>query len=254
MLRMPTWTRRAPASTIRRPTHAWLCGVPSYVSRRSVWASNCRPVRSPYRSRSAPTAPTVPECSPPSSTGTFPARTVAFTRRSTSFRAGTGPARETGTSVETKIPARYGSILFSSSNSSMWEEASRMARGPLRVPVMYVVVMSTGNGITTKVAAFHDAYLPDIPPKVTEYGITLKTSSGAVGVRRAVRQILPRRRSPAQYRRPGRPRVPQQELQRSRAAVDVLLDGEEQVRPARIGGRDPGPAERLAGKAPAVLL
>jgi hypothetical protein len=58
----------------------------------------------------------------------------------------------------------------------MWAEASRMARGPFRVPVTYVVVMSTGNGITTKVAFFHDAYLPDIPPNVTEYGITVKPS------------------------------------------------------------------------------
>jgi hypothetical protein len=63
----------------------------------------------------------------------------------------------------------------------MWDEASRMARGPFRVPVMYVVVKSTGNGITTKVASFHDAYLPDIPPNVTEYGITVKTSCETVG-------------------------------------------------------------------------
>src|SRR3990170_1579408 len=106
----------------------------------------------------------------------------------------------------------------------MWEEASRMARGPLRVPVMYVVVMSTGNGITTKVASFHDAYLPDIPPNVTEYAITARTSCEAVGVR----QILPRRRSPAQYRLPGRSRVHQQKLKRTRAAIDVFLDGDEQ--------------------------
>jgi hypothetical protein len=46
---------------------------------------------------------------------------------------------------------------------------------------MYVVVMSTGNGITTKVASFHDAYLPDIPPNVTEYAITARTSCEAVG-------------------------------------------------------------------------
>jgi hypothetical protein len=50
----------------------------------------------------------------------------------------------------------------------MWEEASRMERGPFRVPAMYVVVKSTGKGITTKVASFHDAYLPEIPPNVTE--------------------------------------------------------------------------------------
>jgi hypothetical protein len=112
---------------------------------------------------------------------------------------------------------------------------------------MYVVVMSTGNGITTKVAAFHDAYLPDIPPNVTEYGITVKTSCETVGVRRAVRQILPRRRSPAQYRVPGRSRVLQQELQRTRAPVDVFLDGEEQVRAARGGDGDLRPAKRNAG-------
>jgi hypothetical protein len=50
----------------------------------------------------------------------------------------------------------------------MWEEASRMARGPFRVPAMYVVVMSIGKGTTAKVASFQDAYFPEIPPNVTE--------------------------------------------------------------------------------------
>src|SRR5512143_2010111 len=128
-----------------------------------------------------------------------------------------------------------------------------MARGPLRVPVMYVVVMSTGNGITTKVASFHDAYLPDIPPNVTEYGITVRTSCRTVGVW-PVRQILPRRRSPAQYRLPGRPRVPQLKLKRTRAAVDVFLEGEEQVRAAGGGDGDLLAAERHAGKTASFLL
>jgi hypothetical protein len=119
---------------------------------------------------------------------------------------------------------------------------------------MYVVVMSTGNGITTKVASFHDAYLPDIPPKVTEYGITVRTSCETVGVRRAVGVESPRRRSPAQYRLPGRSRVPQKKLQRTRAAIDVFLDGEEQVRAARGGDGNFLPAERHAGKSPPVLL
>src|SRR5512143_655734 len=129
-----------------------------------------------------------------------------------------------------------------------------MARGPLRVPVMYVVVMSTGNGITTKVASFHDAYLPDIPPNVTEYGITVRTSCETGGVRRAVRQILPRRRSPAQYRLPGRPRVPQQKLQGTRSAIDVFLEGEEQVRAATCVDGDLLPTKRHAGQATSVLF
>jgi hypothetical protein len=108
---------------------------------------------------------------------------------------------------------------------------------------MYVVVMSTGNGITTKVASFHDAYLPDIPPNVTEYAITARTSCKAVGVR----QILPRRRSLAQYRPPGGSRLPQQKLQRTRTAVDVFLDGEEQVRAAPGVDGELLPAKRHAG-------
>jgi hypothetical protein len=47
-----------------------------------------------------------------------------------------GPVVVMGISGVVKIPARYGSILFSSSKSSMWLEASRIARGPLRAPVM----------------------------------------------------------------------------------------------------------------------
>jgi hypothetical protein len=54
----------------------------------------------------------------------------------------------------------------------MCPDASITARGPLRVPDMYVVVMSIGNGITTNDELFHEEYLSGIPPKLTEYGFT----------------------------------------------------------------------------------
>jgi len=157
---------------MRRPTHAWFHCVPRYVSRRSACASNWRMVRSSYFFFRAETAPQVPECSPPRRMGNFPARITAFIRFSSSFSMAIGPVVSIGISVDTKMPARYGSILFSSSNSSMWPDASMIAPGPLRVPVTYVVVRSIGNGITTNDELFHVAYLSGIPPKLTEYGFT----------------------------------------------------------------------------------
>jgi len=104
MLRMPT----APASRRcrRSAPHA---GV--VVRRAEVLVPHVRvgveleDVSSPCFFRSAATAAAVPECSPPSRTGTFPALEIALTRRSTSFSAVTGPAVVAGISAETKIPS-----------------------------------------------------------------------------------------------------------------------------------------------------
>jgi hypothetical protein len=73
----------------------------------------------PYFFFNAATAAMDPECSPPRRTGIFPALMTARTLRSISFKAAAGPVVVTGISVDTKIPDRYGSILFSSSKSSM---------------------------------------------------------------------------------------------------------------------------------------
>ena len=66
-------------------------------------------------------------------------------------------------------------------------------------------------------------------------------------------EILPRRRSTAQYRLPGAPGVAQQKLQRTRAAIHVFLNGEEQVRAPRGVDGDLLAVERHAGKTPPVL-
>src|SRR6266446_2296037 len=56
------------------------------------------------------------------------------------------------------------SVCVSSSHNSMWEEATRISCGPLRVPGTYEVVRSSGTGRMTTRAVSKSTVVGVVPP------------------------------------------------------------------------------------------
>ena len=84
-------------------------------------------------------------------------------------RAISGASSPNGSSISgrVKMPTLCTSAPSSSSHNSMCDEASRISRGPLRVPGTYEVVRSTGTGSTTTRDSSNDVGCGSAPPKTS---------------------------------------------------------------------------------------
>src|SRR5262245_10453178 len=111
----------------------------------SACASSCSTDSFGWRRSIARTAPAVRLCSPPSITGSFPASRIQSNACSTRFAISPGPSAVGSSSGSVWRPARY-VAPSSSSSTSMFREAVRIACGPQRVPPWYDVLKSYGTG------------------------------------------------------------------------------------------------------------
>ena len=74
------------------------------------------------------------------------------------------------TTVFAQVEGLFDSVMStptSSSHNSIWDDAWRISRGPLRVPGMYDVVRSTGTGRTTTFESAKDLTCGRAPPNAS---------------------------------------------------------------------------------------